>query len=167
MVNQPDATRKRIAAIYAAATKFRVALEKGGLPLISLADFPRGSCGDTCELFGQFLIDSGFGEWLYCSGQRDEPFHTHAWLEQQGLILDITADQFPDIHQRVLLTLDHSWHARFLPVTGRRIAGRRVRHRGPLRTLAGSLHMTVRLRRSGRMASCCVGWATKDRKSVV
>jgi hypothetical protein len=91
-------------AVRAAASAFRAGLERGGLPMISLADFPKGSCGDTCELLGQFLADSGLGEWQYRSGQRDEPFHTHAWLEQDGLILDITADQFPDVDEPVLLT---------------------------------------------------------------
>lgn len=122
MVGQPDDTPMRVAAIYAAATRFRAALERGGLQLVSLADFPRGSCGDTCELLGQFLMDSGFGEWLYCSGQRDEPFYTHAWLEREGWILDITADQFDEVHEPVLLTQDHSWHARYLPFAGHRIA---------------------------------------------
>jgi hypothetical protein len=90
--------------------------------MISLAEFPKGSCGDTCELLGQFLADSGLGDWQYCSGQRDEPFHTHAWLEQDGLILDITADQFPDVDEPVLLTQDPSWHARFHLTAGRRVA---------------------------------------------
>ncbi len=82
-------------AVLVAASAFRAALERGSLRLISLVEFPKGSCGDTCELLGQFLADSGLGDWLYCSGQQDEPFQTHAWLEQHGLILDITADQFP------------------------------------------------------------------------
>jgi hypothetical protein len=31
-------------------------------------------------------------------------------LEQDGLILDIAADQFADIDEPVLLTRDRSWH---------------------------------------------------------
>lgn len=52
--------------------------------MISLAEFPKGSCGDTCELLSQFLADSRLGDWQYRSGQRNESFHTHAWLEQDG-----------------------------------------------------------------------------------
>ncbi|MET7372535.1 hypothetical protein [Micromonospora arida] len=100
-------------ALKAVVAGFRVALELGDLPLVSLAAFPHGSCGDVCELLGQFLIDSGFGEWRYCSGQRDDSFFTHAWLERDGLILDITADQFPDIDQPVLLTRGRAWHNQF------------------------------------------------------
>ncbi len=121
-MSHPDAAGQYVAAVRAAATSFRTALEQGGLRLISLAQFPHGSCGDTCELLGQFLFDSGLGQWIYCSGQRDEPFQTHAWLERDGLILDITADQFGDIHEPVLLTRDHGWHAKYSRIAGRRIA---------------------------------------------
>ncbi|WP_426502926.1 hypothetical protein ACPPVO_35540 [Dactylosporangium sp. McL0621] len=109
----------------AAASAFRAGLERGGLRMISLAQFPKGSCGDTCELLGQFLADKGLGDWQYRSGQRDEPFHTHAWLEQNGLILDITADQFPDINEPVVLTWAPGWHAQFQLMGGRRVANLR------------------------------------------
>ena len=118
-MSHPDAAGQYVAAVRAAATSFRTALEQGGLRLISLAQFPHGSCGDTCELLGQFLFDSGLGQWIYCSGQRDEPFQTHAWLERDGLILDITADQFGDIHEPVLLTRDHGWHAKYSRIPDR------------------------------------------------
>jgi hypothetical protein len=93
-----------VAPIKAAAMSFRLALDSGGLRLAGLAAFPHGSCGDTCELLGQFLIDSGLGEWRFCAGARSQSFVTHAWLELDGLILDITADQFPEIDEPVLLT---------------------------------------------------------------
>ncbi|GAA0736780.1 hypothetical protein Drose_35940 [Dactylosporangium roseum] len=109
-------------AVRAAASAFRAGLERGGLRMVSLAEFPKGSCGDACELLGQFLADSGLGDWQYRSGKRDEPFHTHAWLEQDGLILDITADQFPDIDEPVILTRDSGWHAQFQLMGGGHVA---------------------------------------------
>ena len=64
--------------IRAVATSFRVALELGGLRLGRLAAFPRGSCGDACELLGQYLIDSGFG--ASAPGSGIAPFsHMPGW----------------------------------------------------------------------------------------
>ncbi|GAA1843477.1 hypothetical protein [Asanoa iriomotensis] len=100
-------------AVRRVAGKLRAALEQGNLPLVSLTAFPRGACGDTCELLGQFLVDEGLGQSLYYSGQRDVPLQSHAWLERDGLILDITADQFTDVAERVMLTKDRRWHSRF------------------------------------------------------
>lgn len=78
--------------------------------LVSLSDFPRGACGDASELLGQYLADSGLGTWNYASGIRSEPFWSHAWVERDGWLLDITADQFPEIASAVLLTDDRTWH---------------------------------------------------------
>lgn len=115
--NGPDAEPIRIAA-----TSFRAALESGGLRLGSLAAFPRGSCGDVCELLGQYLIDSGLGEWRFCVGFRDRPSGTHAWLEQAGLILNTTADQFIEIDAPVILTRDRAWHDQFSHIERHRTA---------------------------------------------
>jgi hypothetical protein len=38
---------------------------------------------------------------------------SHAWLEYQGWILDITADQFEDINNKVMVTMDRTWHSQF------------------------------------------------------
>ena len=90
-----------------------------GLRLPSLADFPKGSCGDASELLGQYLSDSGLGTWGYRSGMQLDPVFSHAWVERDGLIVDITADQFPDVSEPVLLTTDRTWHyARFPPIPG-------------------------------------------------
>lgn len=110
-------------AVRDTAMRFRVALEQGGVRLDSLAGFPRGSCGDASELLGQYLSDSGLGTWSYRDGMQSDPFFTHAWVERNGLILDITADQFPDVSEPVLLTADRTWHdARFPSSPGSRAA---------------------------------------------
>lgn len=97
-----------------AATRFRTALEQGGLGLHSLRNFPIGSCGDTSEMLGQYLSDSGLGTWSYRCGIERDLFVSHAWVERCGLIVDITADQFADISERVIVTTDRTWHdARF------------------------------------------------------
>jgi hypothetical protein len=101
-------------AVRDAAARFRTALEQGSLRLRSLADFPNGSCGDASELLGQYLSDSGLGMWSYRRGTQSDPLLTHAWVERDALIADITADQFPDMSEPVLVTTDRIWHdARF------------------------------------------------------
>jgi hypothetical protein len=37
----------------------------------------------------------------------------HAWIECDGLIIDLAAGQFPDAPERVMITRDSSWHAQF------------------------------------------------------
>lgn len=81
--------------------------------LRSLRDFPRGSCGDASVLLGEYLYQTGHGQWDYVAGEREPDLHSHAWLEQDGLIVDITADQFNDVDQPVIVTSDRSWHQQF------------------------------------------------------
>ncbi len=48
---------------------------------------------------------------------QSDPVLTHAWVERYGLIVDITADQFPDVSEPVVLTTNRTWHdARFPPI---------------------------------------------------
>ncbi|SNT62833.1 hypothetical protein SAMN05216276_10947 [Streptosporangium subroseum] len=104
-------------AVYEKAVQFRSALEQGGLQLQSFAKFPRASCGDTCEMLGQFLIDSNLGIWTYRTG-IDSSNSSHAYLERNGLLLDITADQFDDVSTPVMLTEDQTWHRQFSLTAG-------------------------------------------------
>lgn len=43
---------------------------------------------------GRLLEHRGIGEFFYVCGMKDGA--SHAWLEVDGLIVDITGDQFPD-----------------------------------------------------------------------
>jgi hypothetical protein len=98
------------------ATKFRCALEQSDLSSWpTLADFPHGSCGDASLLLGQYFRDIGFGDFDYVCGEIATAgrLQTHAWLQRENLIIDITSDQFTGIHSAVVVTDDHSWHDRF------------------------------------------------------
>ncbi|MDO9485389.1 MAG: hypothetical protein Q7K25_04940 [Actinomycetota bacterium] len=110
-----------------AAFYFRAALIEGGLEWELFKDFPRGVCGDTCLLLGQYLSNLGLGEWLYCSGSSYGPngeFRSHAWLVQNGWIVDITADQFEDVTETVTFTRDWTWYRdRFPEQTMAMVAG--------------------------------------------
>ena len=44
--------------------------------------------------------------------------HTHAWIESEGLVVDITADQFDDIELSVVVTREGTWYEQFTPVAG-------------------------------------------------
>lgn len=106
--------------IQALAASFRWAIEacKRDLPM-ELREFPAGTCGDVTPLLGTFLQENGMGSFNYVLGERQKqgcPEYdtiTHAWLEQNGLIVDITADQFPEISEPIIVTFESSWHATF------------------------------------------------------
>lgn len=94
---------------------------------ITFESFPRGACGDTSDLLCEYLIDIGFQNVKYVSGERWDPdYHSHAWVEVDGVIVDITADQFPDVSEPVLVTRDSTWHRQFETVTRK--------HRGHLQS---------------------------------
>lgn len=115
-------TELDVERVEAEASRFRRALELGGLGRPSLEQFPRGSCGDASELLGQFFSDVGLGGWFYRWG-FDNAQLSHGWIERDGLIVDITADQFAEISEPVLVRTDRSWHRRFRAgTTSRRVA---------------------------------------------
>jgi hypothetical protein len=87
--------------------------------LVSFEKFPRGSCGDAALLLGTYLIEQGFGVFAYITGGRGrrspEPdtWQSHAWLRQGDVIVDVTADQFPEVTEAVIVTTTSPWHATF------------------------------------------------------
>ena len=51
-------------------------------------------------------------------GHPDWPIEQpHFWLEQSGFIIDITADQFEDCAESVIVTANRSWHDQFVGQT--------------------------------------------------
>lgn len=106
-------TYARIVEKYARA--FREAIEEAradgvfrGNPCME--QFPHGSCGETSDLLGEYLLLNGFANLYYVSGTHypttgDEEGdfrgkQTHAWIsigdptDENSLIVDITGDQF-------------------------------------------------------------------------
>lgn len=84
---------------------------------IVLQDFPHGACGWSSLLLGAILKDRGHTGFIYVCGERPslDPSKTssHAWLERGSLIIDITADQFPDSPAPIVVSLNSQWHATF------------------------------------------------------
>lgn len=105
--------------IFHVATRFRRAIEatpRSNLP-IGFANFPYGSCADASIILGEFLFKEGQGNFYLVRGTRgrmdDDTWGSHAWLAQNDWIIDITANQFADVHEPVIVCRDSEWHNQF------------------------------------------------------
>ncbi|MCF6113878.1 hypothetical protein [Mesorhizobium muleiense] len=102
------------------AERVRAALQRlnpEDLP-IGLKLFPRGACGDACLLLGAALQDRELGDFRYVCGltHKDGGNESHAWLIGEGLIIDITADQFADGMPAIFVDSASHWHDRWTDV---------------------------------------------------
>ena len=74
--------------------------------------FPIGACGNTSFIFGKWLKEKGFKEVKYVVGYRKK-WKSHAWLEINGLIIDITADQFEEGMEPIFIGKNRDFHDTF------------------------------------------------------
>ena len=99
------------------ATQFRQMIENADRSnlTVEFKNFPFGSCGDASILLAQYLTDSGYETPIYVSGQLVEPtgLPGHAWLELDGVIIDITADGFEPHMPKVVVAENSDWHNQF------------------------------------------------------
>ena len=100
------------ADIMHAASEFRNAIEilNDDQRDKYLSYFPSGCCGNASLLLGAYLHECGLGDFQYICGMRGE--QSHAWLEKDGLIVDITSDQF-DKGVRVYVGKRNGFYRRF------------------------------------------------------
>jgi len=94
--------------------KFRDAIEntnRGFLP-ITFRNFPSGACGDTCQILAEHLKGMGFGDFFYISGKREDS-RSHAWLEKDGFVIDLTSDQFNELDMPVYYGPINDWYRSF------------------------------------------------------
>ena len=93
-----------VAVVRGLVQDFRRALE--GIPReifcsatsIGVAEFPNGCCDDASLLLAAYLTDHGFAGALRVHGEyggEKSELSSHVWLELDGWIIDITADQVP------------------------------------------------------------------------
>ncbi|RSC20992.1 hypothetical protein EFR00_00415 [Rhizobium sophoriradicis] len=95
------------------ARRFRDAIEQAPadqLP-VTMQNFPTGACGDATLLLGHYLKAQGLDAFDYVLGERDD--HSHAWVQQGDIIIDITADQFAEIDRPIIVTANPDWHNEF------------------------------------------------------
>lgn len=82
-----------------------------------MAFFPKGACGDASLVLGAYLADNGLTSFQHICGERgsheQNTWTSHAWLARGDLIVDITADQFPDAPGDVIVSTSSVWHASF------------------------------------------------------
>ncbi|NOT99971.1 MAG: hypothetical protein HOO95_00125 [Gallionella sp.] len=82
-----------------------------------MSSFPIGACGDASLLLGAYLVDCGYHNFLYISGERgtytDNSWTSHAWVAKGELVIDITADQFADAPASVIVASPSAWHQQF------------------------------------------------------
>lgn len=101
-----------------AARRFRQAIEKSDRTRLSIdfAEFPLGSCGTASLLLGTYLQRLGFGGFDYVLGRRGRgcDIISHAWLKDRRFLVDITADQFKESRQEVIVATQSTWHETFI-----------------------------------------------------
>ena len=107
----------KVAELTRAAKLFRQMIEnadRSKLP-IEFENFPAGSCGDASILLAQYLIDAGYDTPIYVSAELVRPpdLLSHAWIELDGVILDVTADGFEPDAPPVIVAENSTWHDRF------------------------------------------------------
>lgn len=85
------------------ANEFRDAMEEAKehgefQSRLDLENFPKGACGIASDLLGEYLREHGIKSTYVCgwkiSSLPNETSQSHAWLIVDGLIVDITGDQF-------------------------------------------------------------------------
>jgi hypothetical protein len=104
---------RRLDSLRELARRFRAALEncdQTKLP-VGLQAFPSGACADASLLLAKYLQEKGEGKAEYVSGNDGN--QTHAWLELDGIIIDITADQFNRSIDPVIVSTNSTWHQSF------------------------------------------------------
>jgi hypothetical protein len=102
--------------------KARKILEEFGTDIdpIFFRNFPNGCCGNTSDLLGQILSNQGVVGLKYVYGMRGKA--SHAWLELNGQIIDITSDQFEDGCGAVFFAPESEFHKSFKNQTKSEIA---------------------------------------------
>lgn len=78
--------------------------------------FPKGTCGPVTELMGRLVLERTGREGIYVCGAGHPCLsrqQTHAWLEVDGFIVDLTHDQFEGTGVNGWVLFDSPWHRQF------------------------------------------------------
>ena len=82
-----------------------------------LSNFPRAACGSTVLILNAVIEHELGSSGQYVAGVRSTDEQSHAWLELDDLIIDLTANQFSDVTESVIVTRDREWHDQFREIT--------------------------------------------------
>jgi len=123
-------TSEKIVKVNMLSNQFRHAFEQCRLKLsVCFQRFPNGSCGDATLLLGSYLKDKDCGKFIWVKavrGRKGKDWTTHGWLKQGDILVDITADQFPEIEEKVIVKTQSEWHASFEIIDENQIADYRL-----------------------------------------
>lgn len=126
------------------ATRFRAALEEFAKEPEAFwktiyNSFPGGCCNDASMLLAAYLADNGLPGAVRFHGEyggRSGELLSHVWLNLDGLIIDITADQFEEYGLAPVLLLESSqFHESFEVEEELEVADFRVRYTNDQRWL--------------------------------
>ncbi|MBI5214402.1 MAG: hypothetical protein HY960_01475 [Ignavibacteriae bacterium] len=110
------------------AKSFRNAIDKADFSIEFVGDegnnrmksFPWGACGEATKLLGVYLTEKYHLESLfevYAQIVEGKIWHgSHRWLEYNGIILDITPDQFGLVKDPVIVTSNSYFHSTFAKI---------------------------------------------------
>ena len=94
-------------------TKFRAVIEecKYNIGIEWFKDFPEGCSQDTSLILAKYLHAKGFGIPYVVSAEKESG--SHMWIELDNYIIDITADQFEEVSEKVIVTKKSKFHNSF------------------------------------------------------
>jgi len=116
--------QSKIELIYDACKKTREHLETHPVIFRSSqpSTYPKGWCGTASRELQTLLKQHGIVAVIRHGNAHPENIESgdrmnHAWLEYEGYIIDITADQFNDrgySNPKIMVTRDNSFHKMFI-----------------------------------------------------
>lgn len=74
--------------------------------------FPVGCCQEVTNTLGRYLHNKGYGIWDYVWGEAVicGKWSTHAWLQKDNIICDLTLDQFGHSYPKVYVGDEKKFH---------------------------------------------------------
>lgn len=111
--------------IYLLASHFRETFEQielsqeviGEEAFLRMKEFPDGTCSEVCTVVGVYFTEElGLAPLAERVAQIEEGerwFGTHQWLEYDGIIVDITADQFSMVEEPVIVSRQSTFHEHY------------------------------------------------------
>lgn len=96
-----------IRVVHAFRNELEQLKDLGKLPA-HMQSFPSSCCGVVSEILGDYLNSQLELQVEYVCGEKDGG--THAWLELEGVLIDITSDQFEG-RTRVYIGANDDWYS--------------------------------------------------------
>lgn len=101
------------------ALAFRKAIEASNLRRHArvMRRFPTGCCKHSSQLLARYLVTElhlplvTFVHGERGGGDKGDPWQSHVWLRVNDHMVDITADQYPEVDAPILVHAGEGWHS--------------------------------------------------------